>query len=581
MNFNILVGQQAKNTPRPKNDKSIILKNFSLSILDSTWISQFRHKDGILVVSGYVVGYSLKNLHRFVETCITNGDFNEIKKLSGNYALIHFSETKHQLTISTDISGCIPIYIVRNKTHLIVTSSIQHATNKAGQTTINQPALLASLCDFPLKPNETLFTGIKRIDPQSIISINTSSGSVERTIQCDFHKLAYNPTYRNMTEDDAARLVKSWLEESVSIIAKNNGATIPLSGGIDSGNVWAAALTQKNIDSTSICAFTSQHPQYDCDETALVNQWKSKFPDYNYIFGANTFADTKEFYLQLATRKNPGLVLNNNHGAFLINKEMNKGMPRNIITGEGGDELFAGEPSALADLFLSGRIAKAKSIRVGLLRNFQNDLWYPNTMLGNRYVFKPRGRLIKTIRPAKMPSWIASNLCKKHNGILQNNLQKNRLVAPPGHLARHDMLIRYNYIQNSSFLREYFQLFNEHYMYAFHPLLEYRMVSLAYSLRPELHLSDGKFKRILRLSFSDICPPDILKQKTKHTYSGIYGDIASELVKSFPPMSEWKLVKNGYINLKETENYINSDKLVKWKYLHLYCHETFLQCFDN
>ena len=194
-------------------------------------------------------------------------------------------------------------------------------------------------------------------------------------------------------------------------------------------------------------------------------------------------------------------------------------------------------------------------------------------------MLKPKGKVFNIkhrLLPPKVRRWVSSDQQSNYVNILKYNHINQDLIALPGNLARQDMLKRFSFIQHSCFLGEYHHTFIKEKLHVFHPLLEYRMVSLAYSLRPDLHIENGVFKNILRGSLDKVGPSEILNFKTKLRNDDFYSNVVRSITSNFNPMHEWKIFTDGYADLAEIDWYKD-----KGLFLHVFCHEKFLQNYSN
>ena len=580
MQFVMSIGLNALVDPIDQTENSIIYNNFSFNALSERWINYSSDPDSTLIVVGYIAEFSnsIEKLHSFCRECVRTNSYKKLKQLSGNFVLIYYSEITRNVIVSSDISGCIPLYKIKKKDQLVITSSIKYASKISDGNNLNKRAFIASLSLFPLQPSETMLSDVERINPEQVIQFNTETAAVERIFSFSIPSLVFNSDYRNLNEDEAAELVKGWLEETTRIITDNGGATVPLSGGIDSSNIWAAVVRQSALQHNNVSAFTCGHGNYDSDESGMAEAWKAKYPEYQYIHNGNTFDDLVTYYLRQTSDQNPGLVLDRAHHSLFINKYLDRGVSSNVITGEGGDELFTGEASCFTDLLMSGQLTKAKKTLAALKETYSSDEYYTGSLFSYRRLFKPRGRAfnaIHHIRQPKLRPWLVPERSSDYVEVLGNNNVKQDFLVSPGRFSTQDMLKKYCYIQNSLFLSEYHHTYSERNLFVFHPLLEFRMLSLAYSIRPELHVANGSFKNILRLSLKSTAPNEILNNKSKHTNAVFYGDIADKVADKVTPIQDWNLVKNSYIDLPDNNRYRS-----KWIYIHLYCHEILLQNYD-
>ena len=220
MNFTIYIGRDP-GVDRKRRELEIIRDNFIFSTSNERWISHSSFNDTTLIVVGYVTEYAQQtnDLHMHVRDCANSNNHGELKKLSGNYALIFHCKKTNKVILSGDISGCIPIYTRLNNNRLVVTTSIQNASNISRTKRINKSAFLASLSYISLKPHETMLADIERINPEQVVVFCTQTASIKQRIKFSFHKLIYNPDYKRLEEEEVAELVKSWLmETSLSLI---------------------------------------------------------------------------------------------------------------------------------------------------------------------------------------------------------------------------------------------------------------------------------------------------------------------------------------------------------------------------
>jgi asparagine synthase (glutamine-hydrolysing) len=341
-----------------------------------------------------------------------------VDQLRGMYALAAYDGWQDRGLLARDAFGIKPLYYVELESGIYFASE-PGVLVKAGLVAADiDPQRAALLLDQQYYSGaEVICSPIKRLLPGEALEI--ANGQItDRTYD---RPLAAVPTGNS----DPAEL-DSRLQDTV---AAHQMADVPfgmfLSGGIDS-SILLALMTRLNRDagSGSVLAYTARFPDAPVpDETGLARhlaaQCGAQFIDCPYT-KADFFADAG---LAVAACDDPAAdyaILPSLHLARRAARDV-----KIILSGEGGDEFFAGYGRYRRRLSLwpstprprPGPALKAGLLRAGLESELRGQLSrlaaQPDYSAGFGMRLLDRDRALRHIQRADIDSWLPDNLLIK------------------------------------------------------------------------------------------------------------------------------------------------------------------------
>lgn len=320
-----------------------------LSIIDVAGARQpLCNEDGTLwlVFNGEI--YNFRELRRRLEGAghrfATEGDGEAIlhlyedlgtecfQQLNGMFALAIWDSRRHQLVLARDRLGKKPLYFTQQRGRLLFASELKCFAQVPGFQPEIDPGAIDEFLTYQYIPHPgTIWKGVHKLSPGHFATFRNGQLRVQRYWN-------YDPTYEaQLSRADAIAKVRELLEDSVRIRLQSD---VPLgaflSGGIDSSLI--VALAQRNLD-RPIRTFSIGFPDKDFDETQYAAEVArflgtdhTRFevaPDgvaiidklvwhYDEPFGDSSAVPT--WYLS----------------------ELTRGEVTVALSGDGGDELFAG-----------------------------------------------------------------------------------------------------------------------------------------------------------------------------------------------------------------------------------------------
>jgi len=317
-------------------------------------------KKFVIVFNGEIYNYRVlkqslqKKGHRF----ITNSDtevilhlFEEegencVKKLDGMFSLAIWNVKKRELFLARDPLGKKPLFwtIIENK--FIFSSEIKGLlSHKDFKKSINEESLAKYFLYGFVPAPSSIFKNIQKLLPGHFLTVD--SGGEARIKK--YWELDYCAQEEFLDEEELENEIIKYLEKAVQ---KRLIADVPigvfLSGGIDSGLV--TAMMRNFISPSKIDAFSIGFEEKNYDESSLARLVAKKLEVNHHL---KIFS--KKDLLSLI----PGIVdildepmADSSILPTVLLSRFAREKVKVVLSGDGGDENFAGYPKYLAHLLL-------------------------------------------------------------------------------------------------------------------------------------------------------------------------------------------------------------------------------------
>lgn len=258
-----------------------------------------------------------------------------VHDLNGMFAFAIWDEERQRFLLARDRLGIKPLYYRVDGGRVAFASEIKGIlADPAVPRKLNYPALADYLTFQNVFGDKTFFEGIRLLPPGHLLV--AQDGTVDVREYWDLH-------FREaiVDEDDAVRRFHDLLDESVEMQLMSD---VPLgshlSGGIDSGSVVMTAC-KKLAERMKTFSVYFEEPAYD--ESAYIEQVSllADSTHYDQLLDPKDFPKTLEriaYHLD-EPRVGPS-VIPQWYVARIASREV-----KVVLTGHGGDELFAGYPS--------------------------------------------------------------------------------------------------------------------------------------------------------------------------------------------------------------------------------------------
>ncbi|MBI4361427.1 asparagine synthase (glutamine-hydrolyzing) [Candidatus Micrarchaeota archaeon] len=324
--------------------KSVMLGHQRLSILDLSEKGRqpmADHEGNVVVFNGEIYNHKAlrgeleKKGYRFVsqsDTEVLVHGFSEWKnalpeKLDGEYAFAAWNEDRRELLLARDALGVVPLYVAKTRDAFFFASEPKAFFEFEGiQPKLNSSALDSYLTyRYPVAP-DTLFEGIQKVRPGHALTVNA------KIRQRRFYVPPTQETAVTATEAQAriqalfAASVKKRLQSDVPLGAY-------LSGGLDSSFI-VAQMSQWTKPRTFSVAFGAED-----DETPFVEEIVSHYDTIHTPLHVE--ADRFDLLPQITWHLDAPAADIAALPTYLM-AQATKKYATVVLTGDGGDEVFAG-----------------------------------------------------------------------------------------------------------------------------------------------------------------------------------------------------------------------------------------------
>jgi len=284
-----------------------------------------------------------------------------VTRLRGMFAFAIHDRNRRRLLLARDRAGIKPLYLARAGRALVAASEIKALFAFPGvERRVHLPGVVEHLTLRYAASPGTLFEGIEKLRPAHTLAVD-AKGRAERR----FWSVPYEPK-QELGDDAALAELESRLTESVRLRLMSEvplGAL--LSGGVDSSVVVAlmSRLLERPVQTFSV-GFDEPGPYNELPYAAMVSRHLGT-EHREILVGARDLL-----------RELPSLVWHQDEPVsepaaiptFLVS-QLARETVTVVLTGEGGDELFAGYPKYAVDP-LARRVASLPAVlREPLLRH--------------------------------------------------------------------------------------------------------------------------------------------------------------------------------------------------------------------
>jgi asparagine synthase (glutamine-hydrolysing) len=264
-----------------------------------------------------------------------------VERLRGMFAFALWDRRRRRLLLARDRVGIKPLYFTRAAGALVCASEIKALFAFPGVArAVRIPGVVEHLTLRYVASPATLFEGIEKLEPGHVLAVD-AAGTTRRR----FWSVAYEPKLE-LSEPEALEELEARVTESVRLRLMSEvplGAL--LSGGVDSSVVVAimSRLLRRPVQTFSV-GFDAPGPY---SELPFARQVATHLgtEHRDIVVGANDLL-----------RELPALVWHQDEPVsepaaiptFLVS-QLARDTVTVVLTGEGGDELFAGYPKYAAD----------------------------------------------------------------------------------------------------------------------------------------------------------------------------------------------------------------------------------------
>lgn len=482
-----------------------------------------------------------------------------VARLEGMFAIALWDDVRRRLVLARDRVGIKPLYYAAHDGGLVFGSEIKAILAAGVKTTLDVQALSSYLSLMYIPGARSVYAEVRKLEPGTVLEWRGGSHHIRR-----YWDLAGVPQRADLSADRARGTLRRLLVDSVG---DQLGADVPLgfflSGGMDSSSVVAAAraarpdaalktftvgFADRTYDERSAAALVSRRFRTEHVELAVEPRAEDVvdriLPSFDEPFADPSMVPT--YYLCALARQHVTVA----------------------VSGDGGDELFAGYLTYKADKlarYYRGLPAAVTSRLVpALLRRL------PASDARLSFGFKARRFVDNALEDPGRRHYLWR--------VVLREAQKAQLLQPDvfaevvdayetyephyRHGASFDPLTRFQYADASVYLAEDVlakvdRLSMAHSLEVRVPLLATPLVEFAFSLPGRLKMPGYRPKHLLRQAMAGVLPPEITAMSKK----GFNAPLPRWLKQVFRPLvseylSKEMLQRQGYFRFDHVDTIV-------------------------
>ncbi len=279
-----------------------------------------------------------------VLTRLENGGLAALNQIDGAFVLFWFDSRSEKLYTIRDRFGQEPAFWMKSANNVYVASRASDVVRASGQRADLSTAGLAEYLTFCFVPgNATLFEGVSALQPGGLVCIDTKTGVIKAS---RWYCLSYRqPLFSN--EQDIRENYREMLAQAVSRRVSGDRAGVFLSGGMDSSSVltFLRKTTENEVKTFGFrCAGESFDESHYARELAAVLGTQHT----EIAYGEPDALRISEMVKHMDV---PFSDIGIEVSSWLL-AGASSGEVDYILTGDGGDELWASHPIYAAQKLL-------------------------------------------------------------------------------------------------------------------------------------------------------------------------------------------------------------------------------------
>ena len=443
-----------------------------------------------------------------------------VEHFNGMFAIAVWDARLRRLMLARDRLGIKPLYYWFDHEKLVFGSELKSLLcHPHVPRQINFTALDLFLTLEYIPAPHTIYEKIFKLLPGHLLVLE--HGSV-RTIQ--YWDVPYHPNH--LSAEECREALTELIQNSVRLrLISDVPLGAFLSGGIDSSSV-VAFMSQNMAQAVRTFSIGFRDDTYN--ELPFANAVAKHFGAEHYVeILEPDYASLTE---QLATHFDEPFADTSIFPTFLVSKLASQEV-KVVLSGDGGDELFAGYDTYLAEKLdrYYGRLPR--SLRQAVLPRFTG--WLPPQPAKKGFINKVKrmvegGALDRSLQHTRWMMFLhASEKAELYRAEMRDALVQDASAEYFGRYfesaAQFDLLAQQQYVDIKSYLADDILTKVDRMSMAVSiearvPLLDYRIVEFAMNLPPQMKLNGTRTKSILREAVKGLVPEAVL-EKPKQGFS--------------------------------------------------------------
>jgi asparagine synthase (glutamine-hydrolysing) len=424
--------------------------------------------------------------------------------LNGFFAFVYYNEEKNEIISARDRMGIKPLLYAETNDAVYFSSELKPLLDFDINREIDQTALENYFAYTYIPAPLTIFKSVKKMLPGEWIKI--SNGVVQKGT---YFSLNEKPAFEGSFENAKTQLA-DLLNQSVKLRLL---ADVPvgcfLSGGLDSSIISAIAKEQKNDLNTFSVGF--DHPYFNESDFAEQMAAHIGSKHHRIQFNKNQFTQVIPDFLNSLDEP---FADSSSIAVYLLSQETKKEVTV-ALSGDGADELFGGYRKHLAET----KIRNTGSLKKRMINSAAGILPQPSDSRGGKWSDLQR-KIKKFAAGLKLTNeerfefycrWISS----ADEGRLINNFGSSKYLVEKIDSMNDYLMNDQRMVLPNDMLKKVDSMSMAHGLEVRVPFLDHNLVHFANSLPADWKVNSTKTKLILRESFKQLLPDDILHRSKK------------------------------------------------------------------
>ena len=484
-------------------------------------------KTKFIVFNGEIYNYRelKKDLERRGHRFKTNSDTETIllayeefgadcvKHLRGMFAFAIWDENGESLFIARDRVGKKPLfYSLTEKGNFVFGSELKVLLAHGEISREIDYAALDAYLTFGYVPEEfCIFKAVEKLAPGSFLIFKNGEIKIEKYWDFD-----YSPALKIKTEAEYVELLREKLSEDVHVrLISEVPLGAFLSGGVDSSAI--VAMMSQILDQP-VKTFSIGFNEDSFNELKYARVAAKHFQTEHHEFVVTP--DLVEIVDDLVGHFDEPFADSSALPTFMVAK-MARRFVTVVLSGDGGDELFAGYTRYVTDAKRSGLGKLPGALRRNLLRPLSEAL--PHGATGKNYLYNASldavDRYIDSVShfgKLKKNALYAANFQRNLNGQLGAGAENYRKIA--GNAGSGDAVDRLLYLDSKTYLpsdilTKVDRMTMAASLEARVPLLDHELIEFVQKIPAHLKLNGTTTKYIFKKALEGIVPSEILYRK--------------------------------------------------------------------
>ncbi len=435
---------------------------------------------------------------------------NCVARLHGMFGFAIWDNARKRLLLARDRAGKKPLYYTRVDGDLIFASEIKALLHHPHVKREADTQAIADFLSVRYVPGPaTLFAGIYKVQPGHWLLYENGSLRIERYWDFTFGETERRPIneYIEGIQTHIRRAVAERMMADVPVGAM-------LSGGVDS-SIVTGIMSELTDHKVKTFAVGFDHPDYN--ELPYARLVADHFGTDHYELVVRS-SDLTAYWPLLTWHRDEPVSEPSDLGVYLVSRLARQHV-KVVLSGEGGDELFAGYPKYVVDWLAKYYHILPAAIRDGMITPLLDHLPYSMRKL------KTAARNISQPAPQRWMAWFGI-----FNGQLKEQLLAGSVKASIDLDAsrafrrwleqnpQRDDLSAMLYLDTKIWLPDNLLMKGDKMTMAASlegriPLLDHQLIEYAASIPSDIKIRPFRAKYLLKRAFADFLPAPILTRK--------------------------------------------------------------------